>query len=149
MLNFSVNKIGSSLLIARNVIHRLVGFTYLFIFSFIELQVTSNFRARGSTTSFSSLLSARLPTTSVVRMKSTEQNDLLRSIENKKRHESVCFSTKFSFPFIRLPVPNVAETAQKYLATVTPLLNREEFYETAKVRKFFFSSQKFNVKFSI
>jgi hypothetical protein len=33
----------------------------------------------------------------------------------------------------RLPVPTLAETAQKYLKTVAPLLNNEEFNDTKKV----------------
>jgi carnitine O-acetyltransferase len=34
---------------------------------------------------------------------------------------------------IRLPVPTLAETAQRYLKTVAPLLNNDEFNETKKV----------------
>jgi hypothetical protein len=52
--------------------------------------------------------------------------------------------------FIRLPVPTLAETSKKFLKTVAPLLNNDEFNETKKVclfenRSFFLSKYYFYI----
>ncbi len=52
-----------------------------------------------------------------------------------KVKEKSCFLLSFLeyYFFIRLPVPTLAETSKKYLKTVAPLLNNDEFNETKKV----------------
>ena len=91
---------------------------------------------------FRSVLALRLSTLSLQRIMrtistySTKENRLPR-LNNKILFNvlfHVCLFVFFYFYFlIRLPVPKLAETAQKYLKTVAPLLNNDEFNETKKV----------------
>jgi hypothetical protein len=60
-------------------------------------------------------------------MTSTKQADLPRLKTKKIKNRLLLLFV------IRLPIPTLAETSKKYLKTVAPLLNNDEFNETKKV----------------
>jgi len=97
-----------------------------------------------------SVLSIRLSTTNthMTSARASQQSDLLR-LTTKQNLSRISFLF-FLILFIRLPVPTLAETSKKFLKTVAPLLNNDEFNETKKVclfenRSFFLSKYYFYI----
>lgn len=64
---------------------------------------------------------------------SYDSEPTIRFVKVIKTEYSLDYFFLFSILFIRLPVPTLAETAKKYLKTVAPLLNNDEFNDTKKV----------------
>jgi hypothetical protein len=125
-MNFVLRRTYSKFLINRNAKS-----------IFVEVRMPFDPYQRQCLPSFRSVLSIRLSTTNtqMTSARASQQSDLLRLTKKKTNFQGLILLI-FLILFIRLPVPTLAETSIKFLKTVAPLLNNDEFNETKKVRLF-------------